>query len=187
MIADVTASTRDPVLARRALPRGPGMSPRRSLQRATAGVLVGFALLGAAGCGGSQSLSREDYTREVRELERAARQENRSPQDGGAASAVAELDLQRERLEEFVRGLERLEPPEEIRRANELMISGVRDLATQLRALARVLREGDVQTAQRLAGALRRSQGYRDLERAGQILRAEGYDPIKLPGAEGAG
>lgn len=150
-------------------------------RRGVAGTVIGLTILAAGGCGSPQQLSRGEYIRKVDELERVAGRETASPQDQGPATAVSELDQKREVLEELSRGLAGLEPPEEIRRAHELAISGLRDLAAQLRPLARALREGDVQTAQRLAGAFRRSQGARDLERAGQLLRAERYPPIDIP------
>ena len=150
--------------------------------------LAALALI-AAGCGGDDGSSQEDYEREVRSvgqtLERTFGELGSSISGSGSAKeAAGKLDEGAASLDKAASDFREIDPPSEIEDSHNQIVSGLEALADEFRKGAEAAQSGDTQELLEFAQGLQSSDAVQQITTAGNEIESKGYD-FGTSGGEG--
>lgn len=142
--------------------------------------LAALALL-AAGCGGDDGSSKEDYEREVRAvggtLERTFGELGNSISGSGSTEqAATKLEEGAASLDKAAADFRDIEPPSEIEDSHNQIVSGLEALADEFRKGAQAAEGGDLRELLEFAQGLQGSDAVRQITEAGNDIESKGYD-----------
>jgi hypothetical protein len=128
------------------------------------------------GATGTARLSKSEYERRVSAIGNTL---NKEVTASGAASATrvdpAQVDENAAALTRYANELAKLEPPEDIENAHDLLVQGSRAYARAMHAAAKAARAGRISTPDQLTTRLSRTPGLRMIEDATTALQGKGY------------
>ncbi|MEX2197023.1 MAG: DUF6376 family protein [Thermoleophilaceae bacterium] len=142
--------------------------------------LAALALI-AAGCGGDDGASEEDYEREVREVGQTL--ESTFGELGTSISGSGSTEQAAEKLEEGAASLDEaaadfrgIDPPSDIEDSHNEIVSGLEALADEFRTGAEAAEGGDLSKLLEFAQGLQSSDAVQQITEAGNQIEEEGYD-----------
>jgi hypothetical protein len=138
-------------------------------------LLILSAALALAGCGGEDRLSKQEYAQKVRAVYadvQQAFQATNVPQ-GELADRV---EAAQEQLREGADELEGVEPPEEVERANEELVEGMRRYADDLDRLRNAAESGDQHTIDDFNARIAQNEAVEQMAEAAEEMKFKGYD-----------
>jgi hypothetical protein len=142
--------------------------------------LAALALL-AAGCGGDDGSSKEDYEREVQAvgdtLQRTFGELGSSISGSGSTEqAATKLEEGAASLDKAAADFRDIEPPSDIEDSHNQIVSGLQALADEFRKGAQAAEGGDLQELLQFAQGLQGSDAVRQVTEAGNDIESKGYD-----------
>ncbi len=153
--------------------------------------LAALALL-AAGCGGDDGSSKEDYEREVRSV--GATLQQTFGELGTSISGSGSTEQAATKLEEGAASLDKaaadfrdIDPPSEIEDSHNQIVSGLEALADEFRKGAQAAEGGDLQELLTFAQGLQGSDAVRQITQAGNDIESKGYDFNTSTSGDGGG
>ena len=153
--------------------------------------LAALALL-AAGCGGDDGASKEDYEREVQTvgdtLQRTFGELGSSISGSGSTEqAATKLEEGAASLDKAAADFRDIEPPSEIEDSHNQIVSGLEALADEFRKGAKAAEGGDLQELLQFAQGLPGSDAVRQVTEAGNDIESKGYDFDTSTSGDGGG
>lgn len=153
--------------------------------------LAVLALL-AAGCGGDDGASKEDYEREVQTvgdtLQRTFGELGSSISGSGSTEqAATKLEEGAASLDTAAADFRDIEPPSEIEDSHNQIVAGLEALADEFRKGAKAAEGGDLQELLQFAQGLQGSDAVRQVTEAGNDIESKGYDFNTSTSGDGGG
>lgn len=153
--------------------------------------LAALALL-AAGCGGDDGSSKEDYEREVQTvgdtLQRTFGELGSSISGSGSTEqAATKLEEGAASLDKAAADFRDIDPPSEIEDSHNQIVSGLEALADEFRKGAQAAEGGDLQELLQFAQGLQGSDAVRQVTEAGNDIESKGYDFDTSTSGDGGG
>lgn len=153
--------------------------------------LAALALL-AAGCGGDDGSSKEDYEREVQTvgdtLQRTFGELGSSISGSGSTEqAATKLEEGAASLDKAAADFRNIDPPSEIEDSHNKIVSGLEALADEFRKGAQAAEGGDLQELLQFAQGLQGSDAVRQVTEAGNDIESKGYDFNTSTNGDGGG
>lgn len=153
--------------------------------------LAALALL-AAGCGGDDGSSKEDYEREVQTvgdtLQRTFGELGSSISGSGSTEqAATKLEEGAASLDKAAADFRDIDPPTEIEDSHNQIVSGLEALADEFRKGAQAAEGGDLQELLQFAQGLQGSDAVRQVTEAGNDIESKGYDFDTSTSGDGGG
>lgn len=140
---------------------------------------LAFALF-AAGCGGSQPLSQNEYEAEVRRIDEQVTQSVDESLRKSELASAGDVRSVRDAMDTAANDLEDLEPPKEVATAHNQMVSGLEQYASAFGRFANALDEAktDEARAKVFQEQLRSpeiTEAQAIIEKASDQFKAQGY------------
>ena len=153
------------------------LAPARHRGAATVAAVALAAALAAAGCGGGGRLSKAQYEKRIQKDSDEIRQafEPLAAPTRSLKQLAANLKTGEQKLRAVADDLDAAKPPKDVAHDNDLLVAGLRRLATNLEPLRRAAEKNNVAMAQRAQQALRQSHALVDARRATDDMRKKGY------------
>lgn len=150
------------------------------MTRVVTACLAALALL-AAGCGGDDGTSREDYEREVQQvgttLEETFGELGSSISGSGSTEEAAkQLAEGAESLDKASSDLDDIDPPSDIADAHEDIVAGLAELADEFRSGSEAAEGGDLAKLLEFAQGLQNSEAVQKITAAGNTIEEKGYE-----------
>lgn len=139
---------------------------------------LGLALAGCGGGGGGTQLSKNQYESQIQrdgQKIRDAFAPLSTPPRSLPALAVS-IKAGQDQLRKVADDLDSTKPPEEVAKANALLVASLRRLAGLLEPLRRGAATGDIALVQSAVNGIRSSQALKDAQKATAAMKAKGYD-----------
>ena len=144
------------------------MTPARTLLTLLVGLLI-------AGCGGDDRLTKDEYAQKVRAVYgdvQEAFQATNVPQ----GELAARVEAAQQQLREGADELEDVEPPEDVERAHEELVEGMRRYADDLDRLRNAAEEGDQRTIDDFNARIAQNEAVEQMAEAAEEMKFKGYD-----------
>lgn len=148
-------------------------------------LLAAMAMVVAAGCGESETLTQSEYEAEVREINEASYERLSQLAKGAELPSEEDLKLVADELNTAADELDDLNPPLSVIEAHEAWVNGLRDAADAVDDARDKLTSDDRSEQLKAYQQLGESLASEQLQAAREAFAEAGYDIFATPGAGG--